>query len=123
MHDASRPLTPPALAVDVVSAVAAGHAAAVPVLPASDTVKRVSADGLVVSTVDRSVLRVVQTPQAFDGERASAVLRALAEGVAPERAYTAVSEPAFTVTGHHLAFAIRSRRDHELAEVLAGRTP
>ena len=46
-------------------AVAAGHAVAVPVLPLSDTVKRVDVAGVVVGTPDRGGLRVLQTPQAF----------------------------------------------------------
>lgn len=121
VHDACRPLAPLSLVNEVVSAVAAGHPVAVPVLPCSDTVKRVSPDGLVVGTVDRSSLRVVQTPQAFRADVADAVLRAIAAGVSPERAYTAVPEPAYTVEGHPLAFAVRGSWDRDLAEVLAGR--
>ena len=39
-----------------------------PALPLSDTVKRVEG-GLVIETLDRDTLVVVQTPQAFVGER------------------------------------------------------
>jgi 2-C-methyl-D-erythritol 4-phosphate cytidylyltransferase len=56
----------------VVAAVAGGADGAVPGLPVSDTVKRVS-EGRVVLTVDRSDLVAVQTPQAF---RVSALRRA-----------------------------------------------
>ena len=39
------------------------HGACVPGLPVADTVKQVDAAGLVVRTVDRSMLRLAQTPQ------------------------------------------------------------
>jgi 2-C-methyl-D-erythritol 4-phosphate cytidylyltransferase len=67
VHDAARALAPSSLADAVADAVRAGAAAVVPVLPVVDTVKEV-ADGVVVGTVDRSALRVVQTPQGFRRE-------------------------------------------------------
>jgi 2-C-methyl-D-erythritol 4-phosphate cytidylyltransferase len=51
----------------VIAAVEAGADAAVPGIPPSDTVKRVAGD-VVVETVDRSELVLVQTPQAFRAE-------------------------------------------------------
>nr|MDQ3988120.1 2-C-methyl-D-erythritol 4-phosphate cytidylyltransferase [Actinomycetota bacterium] len=66
VHDAARCLTPGSVIRDVVAAVRAGHPAVVPVLPVTDTVKQVDAGGAVVATVDRSALRMVQTPQGFD---------------------------------------------------------
>ena len=66
VHDAARALTPPALIRSVADAVRAGAPAVVPVLPVTDTVKRVDADR------DRrrrpstaTDLRAVQTPQGF----------------------------------------------------------
>lgn len=64
VHDAARALTPPGLVEDVVAALVAGVDAVVPVLPVTDTVKRVDGDR-VIATVDRSHLRSVQTPQGF----------------------------------------------------------
>jgi 2-C-methyl-D-erythritol 4-phosphate cytidylyltransferase len=64
VHDAARPLAPPALAAAVVRAVQEGADAAVPGLPVADTVKRVAGD-TVVETLDRATLVAVQTPQAF----------------------------------------------------------
>lgn len=64
VHDAARPLAPPSLFADVIAAVEAGADAAVPGLASSDTVKRVEGD-VVVETLDRSELVLVQTPQAF----------------------------------------------------------
>ena len=73
VHDAARPLAPPTLVRRVAEAVRAGHAAVVPGLPVTDTVKRVASPPtdertsaeLVVETVDRTPLRSVQTPQGF----------------------------------------------------------
>lgn len=65
VHDAARALAPPSLVETVAAAVRDGHDAVIPVLPVVDTVKVVDADGYVERTVDRSVLRAVQTPQGF----------------------------------------------------------
>jgi len=64
VHDAARPLVTPAL-VERVCAIGEWLAGQVPVLPLTDTVKRVE-DGRVERTLDRSVLCSAQTPQAFD---------------------------------------------------------
>jgi len=81
VHDAARPLCPPALFHDVVNAARRSGAATV-VVPVSDSLKQVDPEGNVVATLDRSSIVAVQTPQAFF----AAVLReaherAVADGV------------------------------------------
>jgi 2-C-methyl-D-erythritol 4-phosphate cytidylyltransferase len=76
VHDAARPLATRALFASVIAAVESGADGAIPVVPVVDTVKRVDGD-LVVETVPREDLVVVQTPQAF---RADALRRAHAGG-------------------------------------------
>lgn len=66
VHDAARPLTPPAVIARVLDALAAGSPAVVPVLPVVDTTVLVDDDGRVVEAVPRAQLRRVQTPQGFD---------------------------------------------------------
>ncbi len=61
VHDGARPLVSPELVTAVVSAVEL-YGAALPVLPVTETLKRVG-DGLVFETVDRSALATAQTPQ------------------------------------------------------------
>ncbi len=61
VHDGARPLASPAL-VSAVANATARAGAAIPVLPVAETIKRVG-EGLVLDTVDRSVLAVAQTPQ------------------------------------------------------------
>lgn len=65
VHDAARALTPPDLVESVAAAVRDGADAVIPVLPVVDTIKQVGDDGVVHGTVDRGVLRAVQTPQGF----------------------------------------------------------
>jgi 2-C-methyl-D-erythritol 4-phosphate cytidylyltransferase len=76
VHDAARALAPPSLVEDVAAAVRAGREAVIPVLPVVDTIKEVSTGGVVVGTVDRAVLRAVQTPQGFRRGVLSAAHRA-----------------------------------------------
>jgi 2-C-methyl-D-erythritol 4-phosphate cytidylyltransferase len=70
VHDAARPLVTDAVIERVVTTLSEGWEGAVPVLPISDTVKRVDGD-LVAETLDRTQLVISQTPQAF----VAAVLR------------------------------------------------
>ena len=64
VHDGARPFVTPRMIEDGLAA-AAATGAAIAVVPAFDTVKRVSGDGRVVETLDRSELAMVQTPQVF----------------------------------------------------------
>lgn len=66
VHDAARPFATPELAGRVLDA-AIEKGAAVPAVAVPDTVKR-EENGEVVATLDRSVLRLVQTPQGFRRE-------------------------------------------------------
>jgi 2-C-methyl-D-erythritol 4-phosphate cytidylyltransferase len=69
VHDAARPLAGPELFERVITAVRAGADGAVPGVAVPDTIKRVDPSGeRVVETLDRAVLRAVQTPQAFAAE-------------------------------------------------------
>jgi 2-C-methyl-D-erythritol 4-phosphate cytidylyltransferase len=123
LHDAARALAPPATAVTVAEAVGAGHAIAVPVLPLSDTVKRLDPTGRLDGTPDRAALRVVQTPQAFRADLFEWVLTSGALDRGPvEQAYAAADAPVRTVPGDPLAFPVRSAFDRELAELWCAET-
>jgi 2-C-methyl-D-erythritol 4-phosphate cytidylyltransferase/2-C-methyl-D-erythritol 2,4-cyclodiphosphate synthase len=121
VHDAARALTPAAVFERVIEEVAATGHGVIPVLPVSDTIKRV--DGaLVLETVERGDLAAVQTPQGFvrsELDRAYALadrdhtddagLVALAGGTV------------VTVPGDALAFKITTpadlrRAEHEVGE-------
>lgn len=65
VHDVARPLATPKLVGSVITRLLRGDVeAVVPALPVRDTLKRVDGDR-VVTTVDRSALVAVQTPQGF----------------------------------------------------------
>jgi 2-C-methyl-D-erythritol 4-phosphate cytidylyltransferase len=69
VHDAARPLAPPALFAAVLEALLEdGVVGAVPGLAPSDTIKVVDRSMNVTNTLDRASLVAVQTPQAFGAE-------------------------------------------------------
>jgi 2-C-methyl-D-erythritol 4-phosphate cytidylyltransferase len=78
IHDAARPVVSTEL---VRNAIRAGreHGAVIPGAPVTDTIKRVAND-TVVSTLDRSELVAVQTPQVFRKDWLIASYRALDPG-------------------------------------------
>jgi 2-C-methyl-D-erythritol 4-phosphate cytidylyltransferase / 2-C-methyl-D-erythritol 2,4-cyclodiphosphate synthase len=63
IHDGVRPLLAPAVIDRVLQGLRA-HAAVLPALPVTDTLKR-SDDGMVAGTIDRTCLYRAQTPQGF----------------------------------------------------------
>jgi 2-C-methyl-D-erythritol 4-phosphate cytidylyltransferase len=75
VHDAARPLVPDDVIERVLAPLGEGWDGAVPVLPLSDTVKRVDREQ-VVETLPRGELVAAQTPQAFVAD----VLRAALAG-------------------------------------------
>ncbi len=81
VHDAVRPLLSQAL-LDRAIETAKTASAAVPVVPVTDTVKRVDASGNVAATLDRNELRLTQTPQIFSfAKLLDAHRRAAAQGL------------------------------------------
>ena len=64
IHDAARPFVTPAVISRAIDA-AGRTGAAVPAIPVTDTIKRVSDTGDVEATPERARLRIAQTPQAF----------------------------------------------------------
>jgi 2-C-methyl-D-erythritol 4-phosphate cytidylyltransferase len=124
VHDVARAFTPPDVVTRVVDALAAGAAAVVPALPVIDTVKQVDEDGRVLSTLDRSRLRAIQTPQGFD--RAVAVKAHALGGLdAPDDAALAeaLGVTVVVVEGSEDAFKITRPRDLALARALFTELP
>ncbi len=64
VHDAARPFISCDLVTRAIEA-AEKFGAAVPLLPVVDTINQIGPDGRLAGTVDRTSMRVVQTPQAF----------------------------------------------------------
>ena len=136
VHDAARALTPPEVTRRVVAAVRAGHAAVVPALPVTDTVKEVEISVAdeperVVATPRRSRLRAVQTPQGFETGTLVAAHRIGVERAADES--LAASDDAglveacggsvVVVAGDERAVKVTTPMDLALAELLLGSHP
>jgi 2-C-methyl-D-erythritol 4-phosphate cytidylyltransferase len=124
VHDLLHPLTPASLVASVLAAARELGTAVVPVVPVTDTIKRLDPDGFLLDTVDRAGLRVVQAPLALPARQLAEVLAAgPASGAAigPGSVGELVSRlpgPVHTVPGDPLAFELRSRWDLRLAESL-----
>jgi 2-C-methyl-D-erythritol 4-phosphate cytidylyltransferase len=123
VHDAARALTPPALIVRVVRALQDGHAAVVPALPLTDTIKAVDANGAVLGTPERAGLRAVQTPQGFRADVLRRAYERAAGGQFTDDASMVehIGGQVQTVDGDPLAFKITTPNDLLLAEALLGR--
>ena len=65
IHDAARPFLTSASDRRAPSPPASEHGAAVPAIAIADTVKKIDDQAMVTETLERSRLRMVQTPQAF----------------------------------------------------------
>jgi len=66
VHDAARPFASAALIGRIMEALKAGHPGVVPGLEVTDTIKKTNTDNLVLDTLPRGPIRLVQTPQGFD---------------------------------------------------------
>lgn len=146
VHDAARPLAPTKLMVRIIEAVSAGAGAVVPALAVTDTIKTVEQSELAVGaphsqrsparvgqhleqvtgTVDRTLLRAVQTPQGFAWDllvraHAAGAHRADNETTAATddaALVEALGEPVWIIDGDTAALKITTTHDLAIAEVL-----
>jgi 2-C-methyl-D-erythritol 4-phosphate cytidylyltransferase len=123
VHDAARPFVSAEVISSVLKALRDGADAVIPILPVSDTVKRVDADGVVIETIDRSTLRAVQTPQGFrravlEESHWAAVDAGLADSTDDAGMAERLGHRVHTVTGSPATFKITTRYDLELAHRL-----
>jgi 2-C-methyl-D-erythritol 4-phosphate cytidylyltransferase len=124
VHDAARALTPPELIESVAEAVRSGRPAVIPVLPVVDTIKEASPDGLVLGTVDRSVLRSVQTPQGFQHTVLAAAHAAARDPLTDDAGLAEKAGiPVTCVPGSELALKITRPLDLIIAEALLAHEP
>lgn len=123
VHDAARPLAPPALFAAVLEAIhEEGVVGAVPGVPVSDTIKVVDGHMNVTNTLDRASLVAVQTPQAFRADALRAAHARVANGadVATDDAMLVEAEGGLVrvVPGHPGNLKITTPDDLEIAERL-----
>lgn len=122
VHDAARCLTPAPMIRGVVQAVRDGARAVIPVLPVTDTIKHVAADGVVDGTPDRSRLRAVQTPQGFDPDTLRAAYDAGGDIATDDAGLVErLGVAVHTVPGHAQALKITTPIDLDLARIYLDR--
>lgn len=125
VHDAARPLVPAAVVARVIEALRSGAGAVVPAVPVVDSMRSVDVAG-VSRTVDRSVLRSVQTPQGFPMDVLDEALRRAADDgrdvTDDATAAEAIGVPVVLVDGSADALKITGPADLAVAEaILRGR--
>ena len=111
VHDAARPLAGADVYERVVQEVRSGSAGAVPVMPVTDTIRRV--DG---GVVDRSTLQAVQTPQAFQAELLRAAHADAADATDDASLVEAAGYSVVAVEGHPRNIKITHPDDLAAAE-------
>jgi len=120
VHDAARALIPGDVVARVIAALRDGARGCVPVVPVVDTVRQLTADGSVV--LDRSQLRLVQTPQGFERSvLVDALARARRDGLPITDDASAVAAdgiPIALVEGSRDALKVTEPLDLILAEAI-----
>jgi len=119
VHDAARPFVTEAVFARVVDAVVGGADGAVPGVDVADTIKVIDAQGHVVSTPDRTTLRAIQTPQAFNASMLRDAHGRGLQGTDDAAIVEAVGGKVVVVQGDPLLRKITSRDDMEWARVTA----
>ncbi|WP_375163639.1 2-C-methyl-D-erythritol 4-phosphate cytidylyltransferase [Herbiconiux moechotypicola] len=121
VHDAARAFTPTAVFERVVAEVRASGHGAIPVLPVTDTVRRVS-ERMCGETVDRSTLAAVQTPQGFPRAQLQQAYDEAADDLTDDAALVmAAGHPVSTVDGDASSFKITAPDDLRRADDLLRR--
>lgn len=120
VHDGARPLATAALFRAVVAEVRDGADGAVPGLPVADTLKAVD-HGSVVSTVPRTGLVAVQTPQAFRSDVLRAAHRDEPEATDDAALLELAGATVRVVPGDPRNLKVTTPADLEVVAALAGR--
>lgn len=119
VHDAARPLTPSVVFDAIAAEVLRTGTGVIPGLPVADTIKLVQDSGVILETVDRSVLMAVQTPQGFPREMLVAAHAKADQEFTDDSALVAAAGFAVSViAGDPLAFKITTAWELRRAEQL-----
>jgi 2-C-methyl-D-erythritol 4-phosphate cytidylyltransferase / 2-C-methyl-D-erythritol 2,4-cyclodiphosphate synthase len=119
VHDAARAFTPSSQFEAVTAAVRATGGGVAPGLSVPDTVKQTNGRGAVESTVDRSSLVTVQTPQGFPRDKlVSAYAQSKDDHTDDAAVFAAAGNPVTVIDGDPLAFKITTPEDLRRAQSL-----
>lgn len=123
IHDAARPLVTQEIVEETID-MARRWGAAAPAVPVKDTIKR-AVNGVVESTLDRSELFAMQTPQVFDhGLILGALEKAAADGAELTDDCAAVERlgiPVYLSQGSYENIKLTTPEDLATAEAILGR--
>jgi len=124
VHDGARPLLLPSHLTKVIQA-AGAHDGAILAVPVKDTIKEISGNGQVKSTLERAKLWAVQTPQVFKkGVITFAYDRAFQEGIKGTDDASLVEQCGFqvqVVEGSYENIKITTPEDLDFAELILRR--
>lgn len=124
VHDAARPLITGELIADALDK-AQMYGSAVLAVPVKDTIKVIKSDGFVETTLERSALRAVQTPQIFRREIICKAYEFAEQNgcIATDDAslVEAMGEPVFLVSGSYENIKITTPEDILLAKEILRR--
>ncbi len=122
VHDAARAFTPIEQFDVVIATVRATGGGVIPSLPVADTIKQIDWTGAVESTLDRSALVAVQTPQGFPRAALAAAYAASTRDHTDDAAvFSAAGNAVTVIDGDPLAFKITTPWDLRRAESLLAR--
>lgn len=117
VHDAARPLASEELWKAVVAAVEAGADGAIPACAVTDTIKKKTPEGGVI-TLNRSELVAVQTPQAFRAQALKEAHRSEADSTDDAALIEAAGGTVVLVDGDHRNIKVTTPTDLLVAQAL-----
>ncbi len=115
VHDAARALASTRLASEVINQLIRGQQAVIPTLEVFDTIKEVDNQGYVRNTLNRSALKIVQTPQGFNRSVLERAHQASEDATDDAALVEALGIKVKTIAGEDQAFKITTKGDIKTA--------
>ena len=115
VHDAARALASTRLASEVINQLIRGQQAVIPTLEVIDTIKEVDNQGYVRYTLNRSSLKIVQTPQGFNRSVLERAHQASEDATDDAALVEALGIKVKTIAGEDQAFKITTKGDIKTA--------
>jgi len=115
VHDAARALASTRLASEVLNQVIQGHQAVIPTLEVIDTIKEIDNQGYVRNTLNRSSLKIVQTPQGFSRSVLERAHQASEDATDDAALVEALGIKVKTIAGEEQALKITTKGDIKTA--------
>jgi 2-C-methyl-D-erythritol 4-phosphate cytidylyltransferase/2-C-methyl-D-erythritol 2,4-cyclodiphosphate synthase len=115
VHDAARALASTRLASEVLNQLIQGQQAVIPTLEVVDTIKEIDNQGYVRNTLNRSSLKIVQTPQGFSRSVLERAHQASEDATDEAALVEALGIKVKTIAGEEQAFKITTKSDIQKA--------